>query len=263
MSKVYPSNLNLAQFELLNDLIPEPKSGGRPREVDIWEILNAIFYVLVEGVRWRALPGDFPAWQTVYTYFRSWRKDGTWLQMHDRLQEWTRIEQDRHQSPSEAIIDSQSVKSGAGVSQSVDYDAGKKIKGRKRFMTVDTLGLVLRVLVTSASVGEREGGKQALKTVKSMGEGVTRLHTIWTDGGFDGEPFMKWVMDVCRWIVQVVLRPEQTKGFVLLKKRWVVERTFGWLMGCRRLVRDYELLPETSETFIYLAMIRIMVRRLA
>ena len=149
------------------------------------------------------------------------------------------------------------------VSQSVGYDAGKKIKGRKRFMTVDTLGLVLRVLVTAADVGERQGGKRVLNRVKQLGKSVARLTTIWVDGGFDGAPFMIWVMDVCRWIVQVVLRPEQTKGFVLLKKRWVVERTFGWLMGCRRLVRDYELLPQTSETFIYLAMIRMMVRRLA
>jgi transposase len=263
MSKAYPSHLSQAQFELLNDLIPEPKSGGRPRTVDMWDVLNAIFYVLVEGVRWRALPGDFPAWQTVYTYFRQWRKDGTWVQIHDQLREWSRIEQARHRSPSEAVIDSQSVKSAAGVSQSVGYDAGKQIKGRKRFMTVDTLGLVLRVWVTAASVPEREGAKQVLKQVKQMGQRGSRLHTIWADGGFDGNPFLIWVMDVCRWIVEVVRRPEQTKGFVLLKKRWVVERTFGWLMGCRRLVRDYEVLPETSETFIYLAMIRMMVKRLA
>ena len=229
----------------------------------MWDVLNAIFYILVEGVRWRALPGDFPAWQTVYTYFRQWRKDGTWVQIHDRLREWTRLEQERHRSPSEAVIDSQSVKSAAGVSQAVGYDAGKQIKGRKRFMTVDTLGLVLRVYVTAASVPERAGAQTMLKQVKQMGKSVARLHTIWADGGFGGMPFLMWVMDVCRWILQVVLRPEQTKGFVLVKKRWVVERTFGWLMGCRRLVRDYELLPETSETFIYLAMIRIMVRRLA
>ncbi len=263
MSKAYPSNLTRAEYEFLRDQLPDAKPGGRPREVDLWEILNAIFYILMEGVRWRALPGDFPPWPTVYTYFRKWRKDGTWLQIHDRLREWVRIEQERQPSPTEAIIDSQSVKSAAMVHEAVGYDAGKHIKGRKRFMTVDTLGLVLRVLVTAASVGEREGGKQVLNRVNQMGKKVFRLHTIWTDGGFDGEPFMKWVMDFCGWIVQVVLRPEQTKGFVLLKKRWVVERTFGWLMNCRRLVRDYELLPETSETFIYLAMIRIMVRRLA
>jgi len=263
MSKAYPSNLTREQYELLSDMIPEAKPGGRKREVDMWSVLNAIFYVLLEGVRWRSLPGDFPPWQTVYTYFRNWRKDGTWLHIHDSLREYTRIEAERYPSPSFAIIDSQSVKSAAMVSQSVGYDAGKKIKGRKRFMTVDTLGLVLRVLVTAASVPERSGGKQVLNRVKKMGEKVSRLTTIWTDGGFDGPAFMMWVMDFCRWIVQVVLRPEQTKGFTLLKKRWVVERTFGWLMGCRRLVRDYELLPETSETFIYLAMIRIMVRRLA
>ncbi|MGJ3250641.1 MAG: IS5 family transposase [Elainellaceae cyanobacterium] len=263
MSKDYPSNLTRAQYEFLSDLIPDPKPGGRPRSVNMWEVLNAIFYVLVEWVRWRALPGDFPAWQTVYTYFRNWRKDGTWLVIHDYLREWNRIEANRYPSPSEAVLDSQSVKSAAGVHQAVGYDPAKQIKGRKRFMTVDTLGLVLRVLVTAASVGERQRGRQVLKRVKRMGPRVSRLHTLWVDGGFDGAPFMCWVMDVCRWIVQVVLRPEQSKGFVLLKKRWVVERTFGWLMGCRRLVRDYELLPQTSETFIYLAMIRIMVRRLA
>ena len=174
------------------------------------------------------------------------------MSIHDRLREWTRIEQERQPSPSEAIIDSQSVKSAAGVYQDVGFDGGKRIKGRKRFLTVDTLGLVLRVFVTAASRGERDGGKRVLKRVKRMGQQVSRLTTIWVDGGFDmarcdevpssiyrdGAPFMMWVMDVCRWIVQVVLRPQQTKGFVVLKKRWVVERTFGWLMGCRRLVRD-------------------------
>jgi transposase len=263
MSKAYPSNLTRDQYEFLSDLLPEAKSGGRPRTVDPWEVLNAIFYLLVEGVRWRSLPGDFPAWQTVYTYFRNWRQDGTWVQIHDRLREWTRIEAARQPSPSEAIIDSQSVKSAAMVSQAVGFDAGKKIKGRKRFMTVDTLGLILRVWVTAAHVPEREGAKSVLKQVKQMPQRVSRLHTIWADGGFDGATFMMWVMDTCGWILKVVLRPQQTKGFVLLKKRWVVERTFGWLMNCRRLVRDYERLPETSVTLIYVAMIRIMVRRLA
>ena len=155
--------------EFLSDLIPECKPGGRPREVNLWEVINAIFYILVEGCRWRALPGDFPAWQTVYTYFRNWRKDGTWVHIHDRLRDWTRIEQNRQPSPSEVIIDSQSVKSAAIVSQEVGFDRGKLIKGRKRFLTVDTLGLVLRVLVAAASTGERQGGKQILKRVKSMG----------------------------------------------------------------------------------------------
>lgn len=263
MSKAYSSNLSQAQFELIEPLIPPAKPGGRHREVEMWAVLNAIFYVVVQGCKWRDLPEDFPVWQTVYTYFRNWRKDGTWVKMHDRLRDWVRVDYDRQPSPSEAILDSQSVKSAAMVNQEVGFDSGKLIKGRKRFVSIDTLGLVLRVWVSAANVGEREGGKQVLKRVKKMDKAVSRLHTVWVDGGFDGAPFMMWVMNVCRWIVQVVLRPELSKGFVLLKKRWVVERTFGWLMGYRRLVRDYELLPQTSETFIYLAMIRIMVRRLA
>jgi len=263
MSKAYSSNLTQAQWELLEPLIPPPKPGGRPRTVEMWDILNAIFYLLVEGCRWRNLPGDLPAWQTVYTYFRSWRKDGTWVAIHDQLHQWVRVDNDREVSPSEAVLDSQSVKTAAGVSEQVGFDAGKRIKGRKRHLTVDTLGLVLRVLVTAANGGEREGGKRVLKRVKRMNTAVFRLHTIWVDGGYDSNPFLVWVMDMCRWIVQVVLRPEQTQGFVLLKKRWVVERSFGWLMQSRRLVRDYELLPETSEALIYIAMIRIMVRHLA
>jgi transposase len=263
MSQAYSSNLTREQFELIDPLIPAAKPGGRPRCVDLWQVLNALLYVLVQGCKWRDLPGDFPAWQTVYTYFRNWRKDGTWIRIHDQLRSWSRVEQERYASPSEAIVDSQSVKSAAGVHESVGFDSAKQIRGRKRFLCVDTLGLALRVVVSAASVGEREGGKQVLKRVKRMGKAVCRLTTIWVDGGFDGAPFLMWVMDVCRWIVQVVLRPEQAQGFVLLKKRWVVERTFGWLMGCRRLVRDYEVLPETSETLIYLALIRIMLRRLA
>jgi putative transposase len=204
----------------------------------------------------------FQLGRPVYTYFRNWRKDGTWLDIHDRLYRCIRIEHGRHPSPSEAVLDSQSVKSAAGVHEAVGFDAGKQIKGRKRFATVDTLGLVLRVFVAAASTGEREGGKTVLHRVHQRGKAGSRLYTIWVDGGFDGEPFMQWGICFCRWIVQVGLRPEQTKGFVLLKKRWVVERTFGWLMHCR-LVRDYELLPETSETLIYLAMIRMMVKRLA
>ena len=259
----YPSNLSYEQYELLRELLPPPKPGGRPREVDMWEILNAIFYVLVEGIHWRSLPSDFPAWPTVYTYFRNWRLDGTWQRIQDRLYTWNRLELGRPGSPSEGIIDSQSVKTAAGVSEAVGYDGGKQLKGRKRFIVVDTLGWLLRVMVVAANVGEQTGGRLVLQRVKQMGQAVCRLHIIWADGGFSGAPFLEWVMETCRWVVQVVLRRQQTKGFQVVKKRWKVERTLGWLMHCRRLVRDYERLPETAETFIYLAMIRIMVRRLA
>ena len=166
---LYSSNLTLEQWELLEPLIPNAKPGGRPREVNVRDILNAILYLLTQGCTWRNLPGDLPPWQTVYSYFRTWRTGGTWVIIHDQLRAWVRVVQGRALSPSEAIIDSQSVKSAAMIQQAVGYDVGKQIKGRKRFMTVDSLGLVLRVLVTAASVGEREGGKQVLKRVKRMG----------------------------------------------------------------------------------------------
>ena len=162
MSKADLSNLTRAQSDFLSDLIPEPQAGVRLRAVDMWAILNAIVYLLVEGVRWRALPVDFPAWQTVYTYFRQWRKDGTWLKLHDQLREFTCIEQGRRPSPLEAFIDSQSVKSADMVHKSVGWDGGKLIKGRKRFLTVETLSLVLQVWLTVVSVTEREGGEHVL-----------------------------------------------------------------------------------------------------
>lgn len=263
MTKTYPSNLTWEQWELIAGLFPEAKTGGRPRTVVIYTVVNAIMYVLCQGCTWRALPGDFPAWSTVYGYFRRWRTDGTWLLVHDKLYQWVRVAAGRDISPSEAAVDSQSVETASMISIDVGYDAGKKTHGRKRFMTVDLLGLVLRVFVTAASVPERAGAKKVLKRVHRMKNKVWRLHTIWMDGGYRGEDFMRWVIDMFQWIVEIVLRPLEKKGFVHLPKRWVVERTFGWLNWCRRLSKDYERLPETSETFIYIAMIRIMVRRLA
>ncbi len=263
MTKSYPNDLTWEQWELIADLFPEAKSGGRPRTRAMYAVMNAILYLLCQGCTWRALPGDFPAWSTVYGYFRAWREDGTWLKVHDKLYQWVRVVAGREPSPSEAAVDSQSVETATMISQAVGYDAGKKIHGRKRHLSVDLLGLVLRVLVTCASLPERLGAKQVLKRVHDTGNQVHRLHTIWMDGGYRKEEFMRFVMDMFRWIVEIVLRPLEHKGFVHLPKRWVVERTFGWLNWCRRLSKDYERLPETSETFIYIAIIRIMVRRLA
>ncbi|TAE52325.1 MAG: IS5 family transposase [Nostocales cyanobacterium] len=263
MSKAYPSNLTWEQWELIAEEFPSAKFGGRPRSVAIYAVVNAILYVLCQGCTWRGLPGDFPPWQTVYGYFWRWSQDGTWLKIHDKLYQWVRVAAGREPSPSEAAVDSQSVETATMISQDVGYDAGKKIHGRKRHLSVDMLGLVLRVLVTSASLPEREGAKKVLHRVHNTQNQVKRLNTIWMDGGYRGEEFMRWVMDMFRWIVTIVLRPLEKKGFVHLPKRWVVERTFGWLNWCRRLSKDYERLPETSETFIYVAMIRLMVRRLA
>jgi len=239
MIKAYPSNLTWEQWELIAELFPKAKTGGRPRTVCIYSVINAILYVLCQGCTWRALPVDFPDWSTVYGYFRGWRQDGTWLMVHDQLYQWARVAAEREASPSEVAVDSQSVETATMISQEVGYDAGKKIHGRKRHLTVDLLGLVLRVLVTSANLPERQGAKKVLKRVHSMGSRVNRLHTIWMDGGYRGEDFMRWVMDVFRWIVEIVLRPLEKRGFVLLPKRWVVERTFGWLNWCRRLSKDY------------------------
>lgn len=263
MTKAYPSNLTEAQFEFLVSMLPPERELGRPRTTSMWAILNAIFYVLCEGCTWRGLPGDFPPWQTVYTYFRRWKQDGTLQAVHDRLYRMSRLAQGRDASPSELILDSQSVKTATMIEQEVGYDGGKKTKGRKRHLVADTLGLAVRVLVTAANVGEREGGKQVLERVKQMGDAVARVHTVWVDGGYDGVPFYQWAIDALRWVIWVVLRPEATKGFVLLKKRWKVERIFGWWNRYRRLSKDYEVLTETSEAFLYLAMIRIMLRRLA
>ena len=263
MTKAYPNDITREQWELIANLFPTRKTRGRPRTTAIYRVMNAILYVLCQGCTWRALPRDFPAWSTVYGYFRRWQKDGTWVKVHDKLYQWVRVAAGREPSPSEAAVDSQSVETATMIHQDVGYDAGKQIHGRKRHLTVDMLGLVLRVLVTSASVPERQGAKLVLKQVSETGNQVKRLHTLWMDGGYRGENFQRWVMDMFRWIVEIVLRPLEKKSFVQLPKRWVVERTFGWLNWCRRLSKDYERLPATSETFIYIAMIRIMVRRLA
>ena len=263
MTKAYSSNLTRDQFELIETLLPAAKPGGRPRSVCLWSVLNGILYVVVQGCKWRDLPGDLPPWQTVYTYFRNWKKDGTWQAVHTQLRGWTRAVSGRAESPSEVIIDSQSVPTATMVNEAVGYDGAKQINGRKRHTIVDTLGLVMYVFVSAASKPERAGAKQAFEKLMQMKQQVARLYLVWADAGYSGQPFLRWAMDTFRLIVEVVLRPEQTKGFVLLKKRWVVERTFGWWNWYRRLSKDYERLPESAETMIYIAMIRLMLRRLA
>ena len=263
MSQSYPSNLTNEQWELLCHLIPAAKPGGRPRTVDMQAVVNAILYVLCAGCAWRMLPHDFPAWKTVYHYFRAWRIDGTWEQINHKLHQWVRVSEDREASPSAAVLDSQSVKTATPAAIEVGYDAAKQVKGRKRHLLVDTLGLVLMVVVTAASIPEREGAKQVFARLAQVQNSFGRLVLIWVDGGYRGEDFMRWVMDTYHWIIAVVMRPEATKGFVPLPQRWIVERTFGWFNWCRRLSKDYEILPQTSEAFIYVANIRLMLRRLA
>lgn len=204
------------------------------------------------------LPHDFPAWQTVYHYFRTWRKDGTWKGIHDALRRDVRVQAGREPEPSAAIIDSQSVKTTekGGIH---GYDAGKKINGRKRHILVDTMGLILAVVVHAANVQDRDGAKLVLEKVKYL---LPRLCLIWADGGYAGQ-LIDWVLSTCSWLIEIVKRSTDVKGFYVLPHRWIVERTFAWIGRYRRLSKEYEYLTETSEAMIYAAMIRLMVRRLA
>ncbi|MEH2279638.1 MAG: IS5 family transposase [Nostoc sp.] len=263
MNPSYPSNLTSQQWELLSGLIPTPKTGGRKRSVDMQARVNAILYILCAGCARRMLPNDFPKWKTVYHYFREWRKDGTWLEIHERLRSWVRVSQNREASPSEAIMDSQSIETATMVSQQVGYDSGKKIKGRKRHIVVDTMGLLIVVVITAANVSEQAGAKLVFSKLDSVCDRFCRLITIWVDGSYRGKDFQHWVIDVYRWILSVVTRHEEQKGFVVLPKRWLVERTFGWFNWCWRLSKDYEILLQTTETFVYIAMIHLMLKQLA
>lgn len=263
MTLAYASELTLEQYQLFASRICPAHPTGRPRSANLMLVMQAILYVLVSGCAWRLLPKQYPPYSTVYYYFRKWRDDGSWKRIHDHLVAWVRVSDNREPSPSAASLDSQSVPSAVMVDHAVGYDAAKKIKGRKRFTLVDTLGLLIAVRVVAANVPERLGAKQLLNQVHQERHRVPRLIRIWVDGGFSGEEFLMWVMDTCYWLIEVVLRREGAKGFVLLPKRWTVERTYGWLHWCRRLNVDYERLPVSSEAFIHIAMIRLMLRRLA
>lgn len=256
--KPYPSDINDTEWKILEPLIPPAKTGGRPREVNMREILNGVFYVLRSGCPWRMLPHDLPPRQTVYHYFRQWRGDGTWELMNEELRTQLRIADGREAQPSAAIIDSQSVKT-TPVKGIRGYDAGKKVKGRKRHILVDTMGLLLIVLVHAANIQDRNGAKLVFDKAKQY---FSHLSLIWADGGYAGK-LIAWVFNTHGWMLEIVKRSDNMKGFQVLPRRWVVERTFAWLSFCRRLSKDYEVLPETSEAMIYVAMIRLMVRRLA
>ena len=224
------------------------------------EIVNAIFYILRSGCAWRMMPHDLPPWQTVYGYFRTGRKDGIWEMMNDALREAVREENGREAEPSAGIIDSQSTKTTEVKGERGD-DSNKKVKGRKRHIMVGVLGLLLAVVVHKASIQERTGAKLLLQ--RAALKGFKRLELIWADGGYSGQPMIDWVWRLAGWVFQVIKRTEETVGFVVLPRRWVVERTFAWLGRYRRLSKDYEQLPETSEAMIYAAMVHIMLRRLA
>jgi len=223
------------------------------------QVINAILYLVVSGIQWRMLPKDYPKWQSVYYYFSLWRDDGTWQRMHDTLRAEVRRKEGRHKHPTAGSLDSQSVKTGITPAGVRGFDGGKNITGRKRHILVDTCGLLLDVLVTPASVQDRDGARRLLTGLAGF---CKKLRLIWVDGAYRG-PLVDWVAQKFSFRLEPVSHPKGQKGFVLLARRWVVERTFAWLNLHRRLSKDYERLPQSSEAFIYIAMTRIMLRRLA
>jgi transposase len=256
----YPTDLTDAQWTLIEPNLPLPNLTGRHEKHPRREIVNAIFYVLRTGCAWRHLPHDLPPWQTVYWHFKRWRDDGTVDHLHDVLRDQLRDAQGRDPAASAGIVDAQSVKGADTVGAATrGYDAGKRVNGRKRHIVVDTLGLLMVVAVTTASVQDRDGGRKVLDRLRLT---VPSVVTVFADGGYAGR-LVTHAARALRIAVEVVKKPADQKGFVVLPRRWVVERTFAWIVRCRRLDHDYERLPTTSQAMVKWAMIGIMTRRLA
>lgn len=255
----YPSDLTDAQWALIEPMVAV-KPGGRPADHPRRRIVDAIFYLNRTGCSWRQLPHDFPPWRSVYGYFQQWAEDGTTDRIHDALRDAVRDADGRDPMASAGIVDSQSVKGSDTVGRdSRGYDAGKKINGRKRHIVTDTLGLLVVVLVTSAALQDRDGGRLVLERAKMK---MPSIVLVWADGGYAGK-LIAFAQHHFRILVEIVKRPDDQRGFEVLPRRWVIERTNSWLMRTRRLARDYERLPEHAEAMVKWTMIGLMTRRLA
>jgi putative transposase len=254
----YTTDLTDTEWSLISYCFGKRGKMGRPRRHAFRELLAAVFYLVKTGCQWRYLPVHFPPWRTVYHYFRLWKQNGLWQKIHDHLRQHLRQASGRKLHVSAGIIDSQSVKSTES-SDERGYDAGKKVNGRKRHNLVDTLGLIIAVMLLPAHVQDRDGARQLLALVFGRSN-RRRVKRVWADGGYAGA-LLQWAMEKWRCAIEIVKRSE-LHAFKVLPRRWVVERTFGWLGRYRRLNRDYERQAKTGETIVYLAMIRLMLARL-
>lgn len=257
-TKSYPSDLSQAQWNILEPLLASKSSMGRPREYTLDTIVNAIIYILYEGCRWRSLPKEYPPWQTVYYWFRLWRKSGTLEHIRQVPLSRVREHSGRASEPSAGIIDTQTVKTAAYAHRDAAYDSAKKIKGRKRCIVTDTQGLLLAVVILSARTSENHCGFLVLRRLH---ECYASIRIVWCDAGFKAT-LIALACSLWQIALEVVPR-RQKKEFLPLKRRWVVERTFAWLSSARRLAKDYERLPQSHQAFVELAMIRLLLRRLA